>query len=464
MKRLISICLAIFLCVGMLSACGGRKKDADPQENLPTVPELPTSKEKDTIDYDALSRLPFDGLAETPASEFAYTSSSAGVTVTAYNGSSDRVRIPDVINGSPVVAIGDRAFSSSAELKILVIPDSVTSFGEKVLAGCSELYALRTPLPEKDGTYFLGYLFGAISYEVNNVQDLRTLDFLEIGGALTSLPSYALYDCNDLVTVRLPESITVIEEYALYRCESLKWINLDGIQVIGRNAMDHCYEIERITLSSNLTEIGLAAFGNCYSARNLTLPFVGGSRTENRYLGYIFGASDPSFSKGFYPPALRSVTLLDGADRIDDYAFYEAEWLCEVVVPATVRSIGTRAFFGCYRLHRITVPTGVTEIGDFAFGECLNLTAMTLPEGLTHLGVGVFSTCLSLTEINLPSTLTSLPGSTFLNCRSLTTVRLGGVSKVGKRAFWGCDALTALESDGKVRFEKGNSNAKKLLK
>jgi hypothetical protein len=228
--------------------------------------------------------------------------------------------------------------------------------------------------------------------------------------------------------------------------------------------MDHCYEMERIVLGSDVQEIGLAAFGNCYSVEHLTLPFIGGSRNENRYLAYIFGATDPGFSKGFYPPAISSVTLLDGQGRIDDYAFYECEWLCEVVIPSGVRRIGTRAFFGCYRLYRITIPQGVTEIGDFAFGECLNLMEMTLPEGLVRLGTGAFSTCLSLREVNLPSTLANLSGSTFLNCRALTTVRLGGVRNVGTRAFEGCEALTALEASGKVKFESGNQAAKKLLK
>ncbi len=463
MKRLIALALALLFCAGVFCGCRKKGKDA-PMETLPTVPALPTEKEQTPIDYDALSRLPFDGLETTPASEFSYAESNGTVTVTAYRGNADRVKIPDTINGKPVVALGERAFYQKAELKILVIPDSVTSFGAEVLLGCSELYALRTPLPAKDDTVFLGYLFGAASYELNNVQDLRKLDFLEIGGTPTVLPSYALYDCNDLVTVRLPESLTVIEEYALYRCESLKWINLEGIHSIGQHAMDHCYELESITLGHSLNEIGLAAFGNCYSVEHLTLPFIGGSRTANRYLAYIFGATDPRFSKGFYPPAIRSVTLLEGVDRIDDYAFYESEWLCEVVIPSGVRSIGTRAFFGCYRLHRLTVPAGVTEIGDYAFGECLNLTGITLPEGMVRLGVGVFSTCLSLKEANLPSSLASLPSSTFLNCRALITVRLGGVREVGTRAFQGCEALSTLEASGKVKFMKGNQIAKKLYK
>ncbi len=466
--KLVSFFLATVLLIGGLFGC--KKKtdvpvDTDGGNDSSVTHTSQDSKPEDTTDYAALLAFQFEGLSDSPAADFEYDISDGTVTVTKYIGTAEKVRIPDTIDGKSVSALGDGAFLDQKNVKVLYIPDSVTAFGEDVLKGCDQIYALRTPFPQAEGTQFLGYLYGALDYRANNTAELRVLDFLEIGGALAALPSYALYDCNDLVVLKLPSTLTTLEPYSLYRCESLKYLNTDYLTAIETHAMDFCRSIETLTFFDSLESIGLGALENCLSLRRLTLPFVGEARDENTYLGYIFGAEQYAFSKGFYPSSLELVTVTNGVDRIGDNCFYECVSLRSVTLPDTVTSIGVRAFSGCSALTSLQLPDGVTSIGDSAFSGCTALTSVELGACLKSMGVNAFLNCVSLTEIVLPATLTALPNSCFHGCDSLKSVDLGGVSSVGKNAFYGCTSLESVATSiAKIKFEDGNQLAEDLLR
>lgn len=463
----LALFLALALSAGTLLACK-QQPPATPDTTQPeevTQPQPDPPETEDTTDYDRLSAQPFDGLTVAPASDFTYTESDDGtVTITGYTGTAAKLLIPETIADKPVVGIGDGAFRDLSNLTVLSIPDSVTVFGSGILVGCSNLYALRTPLPTEAGKVFLGYLFGAEIYEKNNMPDLRNLDFLELGGSLTELPAYSLYDCNDLVCVRLPDTVISLGEFSLYRCQSLKYINAGQLTRVGDHALDNCQALTDLVFGASLTEIGLGALENCRSLRNLTLPFVGGSQDENRYLGYLFGAEDVGFSKGFYPSSLRTVTLLPTCTEIADYAFYECFSLRSVDLGQSVTSIGVRAFSGCVRLRELTLPDSLLTVRENAFTGCTALASVSFGSGMNMMGIGAFSGCTALTEVKLPESLTALPNSCFSGCRSLQTVELGGVTVVGSHVFHNCPKLAAVHSTHTVRFEAGNEDAERFMK
>ena len=463
-KHTLALFLSLALLPALLLSCGNKdeapvRTEAGTQGQ--TEPE--PAETEDPTDYEELAALPFRDLAESPAGDFTFTESDGALTITGYTGSDTKLRIPSSINGKPVTGLADGALRDQTGLTVLWIPDSVTEFGEEILKGCTNLYALHTPLPSDADKAYLGYLYGALDYQPNNVAELRTLEFLELGGTLTTLPSYALYDCNDLGCVRLPESVTALGEFSLYRCESLKYINTEGLRTVGRYAFGHCASLTELTFGACLTELGLGALEYCGSMRRLTLPFVGGSAGENRYLGYVFGAEDPGFSGGFFPSSLREVILLPGCESLGDYAFYECSTLRSVSLGEGLTSIGVRAFSGCSDLRELVLPDSLQTVREHAFSGCSALGSARFGNGLTTLGVQAFLGCTALTEIALPSSLTALPNSCFSGCTSLQTVNLGGVRTVGANAFYGCTALSAVTASGAVDFEQGNELAERLL-
>ncbi len=60
---------------------------------------------------------------------------------------------------------------------------------------------------------------------------------------------------------------------------------------------------------------------------------------------------------------------------IDDHAFQNTG-VVSVVLPATIKTIGWFAFYGCFGLEIVSIPTSVTDINYAAFDGCPNLTLL----------------------------------------------------------------------------------------
>ena len=351
--------------------------------------------------------------ASEPASpdELTYTVSDEGdfVTLTGYVGNRTTVVLPDKIDGLPVTAISadfsaldEDADKNDAnplhDVVALSIPDSVTEIGAGALAECKSLVTLRTPTVTCEDAPYFGALFGATTYEINAAHVPSKLEILIVGGAVESIPDYALYDCR-MSCISLPETVT---------------------------------------------EIGYAAIEGCASVERLTLPFVGGSKTENTYLGYLLGAKTYTLTGGYVPASLAEVVLTDGCTAIPDNALFECTSLRTVTVPAGVTSVGRRAFYGCEKLGAIILPDTVKTVGDDAFHGCVRLASASLGDGLESIGIQAFMGCLSLESVTLPKGVVAIPNACFANCISLETVTADGVTSadaVGSEAYRNCDRL-----------------------
>ena len=104
----------------------------------------------------------------------------------------------------------------------------------------------------------------------------------------------------------------------------------------------------------------------------------------------------------------------DGVKAICDDACQGLDNLHEVVLPASVTDLGTRAFASCIKLFKITMP-GVDYIGIESFAHCENLKEIALPETLGKIWKAAFADCKALEEINIPSHLEIIDMSAFRN-------------------------------------------------
>ena len=104
----------------------------------------------------------------------------------------------------------------------------------------------------------------------------------------------------------------------------------------------------------------------------------------------------------------------NGVKAICDEACLGLDNLHDVVLPASVTDLGTRAFASCIKLFKITMP-GVDYIGMESFAHCENLKEIALPETLGKIRKAAFADCKALEEINIPSHLEIIDMSAFRN-------------------------------------------------
>ena len=104
----------------------------------------------------------------------------------------------------------------------------------------------------------------------------------------------------------------------------------------------------------------------------------------------------------------------DGVKAICDEACLGLDNLHDVVLPASVTDLGTRAFESCIKLFKITMP-GVDYIGIESFAHCENLKEIALPKTLGKIRKAAFADCKALEEINIPSHLEIIDMYAFRN-------------------------------------------------
>ena len=87
---------------------------------------------------------------------------------------------------------------------------------------------------------------------------------------------------------------------------------------------------------------------------------------------------------------LEKVTMTSNITSIGKGAFSDCESLTNITIPESVTSIGSSAFSFCRSLTNITIPKSVTSIGEYTFSDCFNLTNIIIPESVTSIGKSAF--------------------------------------------------------------------------
>ena len=394
-----------------------------------------------------------------PESEelFVTESFGDGVKIVDYTGEASIIVVPETIGGKTVLAIGD-AFAGS-DIRAISLPDTVTEIDKGAFSGCEKLATLRSPFvgDGEEMTHF-GYIFGADNYEKNSLAVPGSLDMVILGENVTEIAENAFAGCKKISAVVLPTHIQKIGNFAFYECKDLVYVSAyTTLKEVGSYAFGECSSLYKLELSLADT-IGFGALYGCDSIYSLGLPFVGGSATENRFIGYIFGAECADFNDEFVPRSLYSVSISDTACRdIPDRAFAGCTYIAEFIFGMQIESIGIRSFYACRSIRSITLPDAVKTIGDDAFFGCDNLETVELRNGIESIGMQAFYGCRSLKSVEIPENVTELKPSTFALCASLETVKLNNVKKIGKDAFSKCESLTPVDCSG-IEVGDGNGN------
>ena len=179
-------------------------------------------------------------------------------------------------------------------------------------------------------------------------------------------------------------------------------------------------------------------------------PAVGATTDQNGFeidangvlLRYTGSASDitiPGKATAIADEALRGTT----AERI--------------TVPATVRTIGDRAFADAQQLKALVFedtadhPSQLTAIGAEAAANTPALTEVAVPSKAASLGEGAFADS-GITRLSLPDSLTSIPARLVKNSSLLTEAVVGNaVTEIGEAAFSAAHSLKGLsvrQADG----------------
>ena len=181
-----------------------------------------------------------------------------------------------------------------------------------------------------------------------NAYSAASITNMTIGKGVISIGDSAFVGCDDLASIKIPNTVTSIGEGAFIACHSLT----------------------AVTIPDSVTSLGPRLFWNCHNLTTATLP--------------------------------------TGLTTIPVETFKACSALTSFDIPSGVTTIGSSVFSGATSLTALTIPSGVTELGSYAFRDSgiveLTFKGDTPP---ATMGTGVFSNVSATGVIYCPAAAVS---------------------------------------------------------
>ena len=210
------------------------------------------------------------------------------------------------------------------------------------------------------------------------------------------------------------------------------------VTVIGDNAFYECVDIISVEIPDSVMSIGKWAFAKCTSLENVKLPV-----NLQTISGYMFSNCGN----------LISIDIPDSVTSIEDSAFCWCNSLKEIKLPKNLQIIGDNTFSSCLSLTSIDIPDSVINIDDYAFWGCWYLEEIKLSENLLSIGYGAFAGCdVSLKMLEIPNQVTTARYA-FQLAYVLETAKISDHLTIDY-TFYGCTSLETLQI--KVTIRDGN--------
>ncbi len=349
------------------------------------------------------------------------------------------------------------AFAGVGSAQEIILPDTVTEFGENAFNGANSLITVRFGATGKVNDFANITTIGKNAFEATGFKEV-TLPFIGNGADATYL-GYAFGGENGKIPESL-ENVTIlnaakIAANAFAGAEFIQNVTLpESVTEIGESAFNGCESLKTLSYSpENVLKMGVMAFAGCKSLESLTLPFIGGVEDDpnNTNFGYVFGGNT---GNNGVPESLKSVEILKGS-FIGASAFEECAWIELVTLPA-VKSIGDFAFKGCESLNTIQysdieetnyLPETVESIGKSAFEGCFENLPKSSNNGFSYqqptlsLTLPFVGDDLSADEMLEETTIGYVFGGNEKLPRYLTKITVLGDTEIAEEAFAGCQYL-----------------------
>lgn len=376
----------------------------------------------------SLTSITFDKSSQLDIGIYAFTGSAKLTSVT----------LPDTLTEIPA-----HCFEKCSSLSQLTISDKLTSIGDKAFSGCSGLTKLT--LGKGLSSFGKEAFSGCTSLEELDWNAEQAADFEQGSGVFTSVGQNA----EDGVTVTfggdvktIPANLfwtkTITNASQTANVTTIRFSNVEtGEIAIGANAFRECRNLSTIELGQNITSIGQGAFYGCSKVQELTW---------NAKAVEDFTSGNGVFEN--LGSSTEGVTLTIGASvqKIPDYAFASNATSAGTTVKLTAvdiqtngeLEIGSYAFWNCTALKTLDEGAAVLSIGDHAFTGCKGITDLTFSGTGLMLGSYAFSGCTGLNSVTLGSGESTVGTYAFADCTNLKTVDIGeGISAIGEGAFNG---------------------------
>lgn len=341
---------------------------------------------------------------------------------------------------SKLTTIDTSAFEGCSLMKLSKLPEGLTTINASAFKDCKKisLTDLPTGLITIGNAAFenctmlrIGKLPAITALGMAAFKNCVKLSFLSVDTSnLAEINATAFEGCTGLRSVQInggEKKQTTIADGAFATCNSLKWLDIENVKSIGKNAFA---KLPFSALEINQVDtIGESAFAGCDKLENPVIQnvktigasaFAGsGAQTDDNkvLLDSIQNVGSRAFEGCQFTSAdirdLEKVTTYTDPETKIEYSPFAKSSIKKVEFSdETKNTVCTKAFKNVTSLQSVELAYcftygNISTIDASAFEGCVNLTDINLSDKLTTInGLAFYNT--GLTEITVPASLTKI--------------------------------------------------------
>lgn len=341
---------------------------------------------------------------------------------------------------SKLTTIDTSAFEGCSLMKLSKLPEGLTTINASAFKDCKKisLTDLPTGLITIGNAAFenctmlrIGKLPAITALGMAAFKNCVKLSFLSVDTSnLAEINATAFEGCTGLSSVQInggEKKQTTIADGAFATCNSLKWLDIENVKSIGKNAFA---KLPFSALEINQVDtIGESAFAGCDKLENPVIQnvktigasaFAGsGAQTDDNkvLLDSIQNVGSRAFEGCQFTSAdirdLEKVTTYTDPETKIEYSPFAKSSIKKVEFSdETKNTVCTKAFKNVTSLQSVELAYcftygNISTIDASAFEGCVNLTDINLSDKLTTInGLSFYNT--GLTEITVPASLTKI--------------------------------------------------------
>jgi len=386
------------------------------------------------------------------------------------------------IDLNEVIKVETSAIVNITKLKKIKLPKDIKKAGlsQGAFEGCNALEAYEVAEGNTDFSAEGGVLFSE-NKEILYFYPLAKPDeTYTIPSTVKEIAVKAFQGATKLTSLVIPTSVEKIQEQAFrqnYKLASVKFCEPSKITDLSAYSFWQCPKLTEVTLPSSITEIG-KVFLQCENLETVNVPADAKLKTikEDAF------ATNKNLKKFNFQGNCN-------LEAIEANAFANAESLESFKFPKTVTKIERNAFTGCTNMATATFAedADIQKIGAGAFADC-GLTSISIPKKVKTIEREAFRSCKVLNKIDVTEFTTQIDPEAFKYCDKLTDINVSkkntvyssvdgyllskdktellifppgkanskftllppSIEKIGRYAFYDCQALTNVTIPNKV--------------
>lgn len=301
-----------------------------------------------------------------------------------FNGCSN---LKEVILEEGIEEISGRAFDSCSKVKEWKLPKSLKRIGPCAFRNISvEEFNIPENVESIAATFISSSNLSRINVDSNN-KYFTSVDGILFDKDSTRLIKYP--ENRDGNSYEVPNTVKTIDANAFISCKNLQTIVIaDSVEKIGDSAFDGS-KLKTINLGGGITNISNKPFYGAWNLTNINV-ITENDKYESEN-GILFNKGKTILIK--YPPAIINGEVYEIPNtvvEIGPQSFYRSQ-IKNVIIPSSVKKIGSESFSACYNLEEVNLPEGLERIEWRALYGCHKIKTIVVPSSVTFIDGGAFN-------------------------------------------------------------------------